>query len=117
MCDAGVHPAFQGINALPYLDELDWSTVDAILITHFHLDHAASLTYIMEKVSIMHHLFGPSPSGLDWVGLVGDPTCADLRRPPRHPQTNFRDGNGVVYMSHPTKAIYRFLMSDFVRVR
>lgn len=51
MCDAGVHPAFQGINALPYLDELDWSTVDAILITHFHLDHAASLTYIMEKVS------------------------------------------------------------------
>lgn len=51
VCDAGVHPAFQGINALPYLDELDWSTVDAILITHFHLDHAASLTYVMEKVS------------------------------------------------------------------
>lgn len=40
--------------ALPFLDELDWSTVDAILITHFHLDHAASLTYVMEKVrSIM----------------------------------------------------------------
>jgi len=36
--------------ALPFLDELDWSTVDAILITHFHLDHAASLTYVMEKV-------------------------------------------------------------------
>lgn len=80
VCDAGVHPAFQGINALPYLDELDWSTVDAILITHFHLDHAASLTYVMEK-------------------------------------TNFKDGNGVVYMSHPTKAVYRYLMSDFVRVR
>lgn len=37
--------------ALPFLDELDWSTVDAILITHFHLDHAASLTYVMEKVN------------------------------------------------------------------
>ncbi|ORY84136.1 Endoribonuclease YSH1 [Leucosporidium creatinivorum] len=79
VCDSGVHPAFSGMAALPFLDELDWSTVDAILITHFHLDHAASLTYVMEK-------------------------------------TNFKEGNGVVYMSHPTKAVYRYLMSDFVRV-
>lgn len=50
VCDAGVHPAFSGMAALPFLDELDWSTVDAILITHFHLDHAACLTYVMEKV-------------------------------------------------------------------
>lgn len=50
VCDAGVHPAFSGMAALPFLDELDWKTVDAILITHFHLDHAASLTYVMEKV-------------------------------------------------------------------
>lgn len=50
VCDAGVHPAFSGMAALPFLDELDWSTVDCILITHFHLDHAASLTYVMEKV-------------------------------------------------------------------
>ena len=79
VCDAGVHPAFQGIAALPFLDELDWSTVDALLITHFHLDHAAALTYVMEK-------------------------------------TNFKDGKGKVYMTHPTKAVYRFLMSDFVRM-
>ncbi|KAE8218479.1 hypothetical protein CF319_g7659 [Tilletia indica] len=79
VCDAGVHPAFTGLAALPFIDQLDWSTVDALLITHFHLDHAAALTYIMEK-------------------------------------TNFRDGNGKVYMTHPTKAVYRFLMSDFVRV-
>ena len=45
----------------------------------FHLDHAASLTYVMEK-------------------------------------TNFRDGNGKVYMTHPTKAVYKFLMQDFVRM-
>lgn len=79
MCDAGVHPAYTGIAALPFIDELDWSTVDALLITHFHLDHAAALTYIMEK-------------------------------------TNFKDGKGKVYMTHPTKAVYRFLMSDFVRI-
>ncbi|MCO5588121.1 hypothetical protein L7F22_042076 [Adiantum nelumboides] len=79
VCDAGVHPAYQGIAALPFIDELDWSSVDALLITHFHLDHAAALTYVMEK-------------------------------------TNFRDGKGKVYMTHPTKAVYRFLMQDFVRM-
>ena len=66
--DAGVHPAHTGMASLPFVDELDWSTVDAILITQcasfhplnceqylqhplsFHLDHAAALTYITEKV-------------------------------------------------------------------
>ncbi|KAF8160624.1 beta-lactamase-like protein [Crassisporium funariophilum] len=79
VCDAGVHPAYSGMASLPFIDELDWSTVDAILITHFHLDHAAALTYIMEK-------------------------------------TNFRDGKGKVYMTHPTKAVHKFMMQDYVRM-
>ncbi|KAF9462338.1 beta-lactamase-like protein [Collybia nuda] len=79
VCDAGVHPAYSGIASLPFIDELDWSTVDAILVTHFHLDHAAALTYITEK-------------------------------------TNFRDGKGKVYMTHPTKAVHKFMMQDFVRM-
>ena len=33
VCDAGVHPAYSGMASLPFIDELDWSTVDAILIT------------------------------------------------------------------------------------
>ncbi|KAJ3519386.1 hypothetical protein NM688_g9307 [Phlebia brevispora] len=79
VCDAGVHPAYSGIASLPFIDELDWSTVDVILVTHFHLDHAAALTYIMEK-------------------------------------TNFKDGKGKVYMTHPTKALHKFMMQDFVRM-
>ncbi|KAG8971760.1 endoribonuclease ysh1 [Tulasnella sp. 425] len=79
VCDAGVHPAFTGMASLPFVDELDWSTVDALLVTHFHLDHAASLTYILEK-------------------------------------TNFKDGKGKVYMTHATKAVYKFMMQDFVRM-
>lgn len=69
VCDTGVHPAHSGMASLPFIDELDWSTVDVILITQcvryfcnvvckltrcsrpsFHLDHAAALTYITEKV-------------------------------------------------------------------
>ena len=33
VCDAGVHPAYSGIASLPFIDELDWSTVDVVLIT------------------------------------------------------------------------------------
>lgn len=33
VCDAGIHPAHSGIGSLPFVDELDWSTVDALLIT------------------------------------------------------------------------------------
>ncbi len=33
VCDVGLHPANNGISALPFIDELDWSTVDAILVT------------------------------------------------------------------------------------
>ncbi|KAG6877278.1 endoribonuclease ysh1 [Termitomyces sp. T32_za158] len=79
VCDAGIHPAYSGMASLPFIDELDWSTVDAILITHFHLDHAAALTYITEK-------------------------------------TNFKDGKGKVYMTHPTKAVHKFMMQDYVRM-
>ncbi|KAL3241169.1 cleavage polyadenylation factor subunit YSH1 [Nakaseomyces bracarensis] len=76
MLDAGVHPAYQGIASLPFYDDFDLSTIDVLLISHFHLDHAASLPYVMQK-------------------------------------TNFK---GRVFMTHPTKAIYRWLLRDFVRV-
>jgi Cft2 family RNA processing exonuclease len=35
VCDTGVHPAHSGMASLPFVDELDWSTVDAILITQY----------------------------------------------------------------------------------
>ncbi|AMD22878.1 HHR109Cp [Eremothecium sinecaudum] len=76
MLDAGVHPAHQGIASLPFYDEFDLSKVDVLLISHFHLDHAASLPFVMQR-------------------------------------TNFQ---GRVFMTHPTKAIYRWLLSDFVKV-
>ncbi|KAL1302695.1 hypothetical protein AAFC00_003057 [Neodothiora populina] len=77
MLDAGVHPAYDGLASLPFYDEFDLSTVDILLITHFHMDHAASLPYVLAK-------------------------------------TNFK---GRVFMTHPTKAIYKWLMQDSVRVQ
>ncbi|KAK9677083.1 hypothetical protein RND81_11G120600 [Saponaria officinalis] len=76
MFDCGIHPAYSGMAALPYFDEIDPSKIDVLLVTHFHLDHAASLPYFLEK-------------------------------------TNFK---GRVFMTHATKAIYRLLLSDYVKV-
>ncbi|KAL5373615.1 endoribonuclease ysh1 [Paraphaeosphaeria sporulosa] len=76
MLDAGMHPAHEGLSAMPFYDEFDLSTVDVLLISHFHVDHAASLPYVLAK-------------------------------------TNF---SGRVMMTHPTKAIYKWLISDSVRV-
>ena len=76
MLDAGIHPAYRGMLSLPYFDLYDLSKIDVLLISHFHLDHVASLPYVLQK-------------------------------------TNFK---GRVFMTHPTKAIYRWLMKDFVKV-
>lgn len=74
--DCGIHPAYSGMAALPYFDEIDPSSIDVLLVTHFHLDHAASLPYFLEK-------------------------------------TTFK---GRVFMTHATKAIYKLLLSDYVKV-
>ena len=33
MLDAGIHPAYDGLAALPFYDEFDLSTVDVLLVT------------------------------------------------------------------------------------
>lgn len=76
LLDCGVHPAYTGVSSLPFLDLVDLSKIDAILVTHFHLDHAAALPFLTEK-------------------------------------TEFK---GKVYMTHPTKAILRWLLNDYIRV-
>ncbi|KXJ86742.1 beta-lactamase-like protein [Microdochium bolleyi] len=57
MLDAGQHPAYDGLAALPFFDDFDLSTVDVLLITQ-----------------------------------------------------------GRVFMTHPTKAIYKWLIQDSIRV-
>ena len=76
LLDCGIHPGYDGLNGLPFFDRVDPERVDVLLITHFHLDHAASLPYFTER-------------------------------------TGFR---GRVFMTHPTKAVIRLLLGDYVRL-
>lgn len=76
LMDIGIHPAYNGPCSLPFLDNIDLTKIDALLVTHFHLDHAGALPYITER-------------------------------------TNF---TGKVYMTHPTKAILKYLLNDYTRL-
>ena len=78
MFDCGVHPAYSGMASLPFFDAVEPEEIDLVLITHYHLDHAAGLPFLMEK-------------------------------------TNFNP-KARVFMTQPTRAIYKALLSDFVRV-
>jgi cleavage and polyadenylation specificity factor subunit 3 len=50
MLDCGILPSFTGEQSLPYLREINPAEIDMVFITHFHLDHAASLPYFTEKM-------------------------------------------------------------------
>ena len=53
VCDAGLHPAHPGMGSLPFIDELDWSTVDAILVTQW-VQPAAALIAAFTSTTQRH---------------------------------------------------------------
>jgi cleavage and polyadenylation specificity factor subunit 3 len=55
MLDCGIHPAYNGLDQLPYFDEINAKEIDIILISHFHNDHAAALPYLLK-----HTVFDPN---------------------------------------------------------
>jgi len=70
--DCGIHPAYSGMAALPYFDEIDPSTIDVLLVTHFHLDHAASLPYFLEKTTFKGRVFMTHATKVIYKLLLSD---------------------------------------------
>lgn len=52
MFDCGVHPAYSGIAALPFFDAVEPEEIDLILVTHYHLDHAAGLPFLVTNTRL-----------------------------------------------------------------
>lgn len=51
------------MNGLPFLDRVEPEQIDVLLITHFHLDHAASLPYLTERTSFRGRIFMVNTEG------------------------------------------------------
>ena len=47
--DAGIHPKREGFASLPEFDRLESGSVDAIFVTHSHLDHLGAVPVLNEK--------------------------------------------------------------------
>eukprot|EP00002_Diphylleia_rotans_P040273 TRINITY_DN9504_c0_g1_i3.p1 TRINITY_DN9504_c0_g1~~TRINITY_DN9504_c0_g1_i3.p1 ORF type:complete len:456 (+),score=60.79 TRINITY_DN9504_c0_g1_i3:43-1410(+) len=63
MLDCGIHPGKTGREALPYFDEIDnIAAIDLLLVSHFHLDHAASLPYFVNKTEFCGRIFMTHPT-------------------------------------------------------
>lgn len=135
MLDCGIHPGFSGMNSLPFFDEIDMDSVDAMLITHFHLDHCAAVPYVVGKTAFKARR-GPIVAACQAKTGKDAPSShtacsasyhtaetrytALLPRAPSGQALRHRGAvagaQGRILMTHPTKAIYGTLLRDFVKV-
>eukprot|EP01083_Nonionella_stella_P211099 763644_1 len=72
LLDCGIHPGYDGLNGLPFFDQIEPENVDVLFITHFHLDHAASLPYFTEKTGFKGRIFMTNPTKAVIRLLLGD---------------------------------------------
>jgi len=72
MLDCGIHPGHQGLASLPFLDEVDLASVDACLVTHFHLDHCAAVPYLVGRTPFRGRLLMTHPTKAIFYTLLRD---------------------------------------------
>ena len=72
MFDCGIHPGYSGIASLPYLDDVDLSAVDALLVTHFHLDHCAAVPFLVGRTDFRGRIFMTHPTKAIYHMLMQD---------------------------------------------
>ena len=62
--DAGMHPKETGANALPRYEDVPHDSVDAIIVTHSHLDHVGTLPILMRDQPSARVFMTPATSAL-----------------------------------------------------
>jgi len=62
MFDCGIHPGYHGHASLPFLDHIDLSTVDVMLVTHFHMDHIAAVPFVVGRTNFKGRVLMTHPT-------------------------------------------------------
>ena len=72
LLDCGVHPGYTGLDSLPFFDRIDPKEIDILLISHFHLDHAAAVPYFLKNTSFKGKIFMTPPTKAIFQLLLSD---------------------------------------------
>eukprot|EP00760_Papus_ankaliazontas_P001581 PhM_4_TR10516/c0_g1_i1/m.5424/K14403/CPSF3, YSH1; cleavage and polyadenylation specificity factor subunit 3 len=72
MFDCGIHPALNGLNSLPIFDTVDCSSIDVVLVTHFHLDHCGALPYLCNETTFRGRVFMTHPTKAFYRMVIQD---------------------------------------------
>ncbi|MCJ1308549.1 endoribonuclease ysh1 [Agyrium rufum] len=130
MLDAGMHAGYQGLAALPYYDEFDLGTVDILLISQYVFSllflrgvslgvPAAGYYSLLREVNLetlsieaVRNKYWEDSANVNYRQIIFHVDHA-ASLPYVLAKTNFR---GRVFMTHPTKAIYKWMIQDSVRV-
>ncbi|KAB5516326.1 hypothetical protein DKX38_026974 [Salix brachista] len=108
--DCGIHPAYSGMAALPYFDEIDPSTIDVLLITQASCKVLEiDMMFIFERKTLCDD--EKFLKNIELAISFHLDHAASL--PYFLEKTTFR---GRVFMTHATKAIYKLLLADYVKV-
>ena len=62
--DAGMHPKENGSDALPRYEDIPHDSIDAIIVTHSHLDHVGTLPILMRDQPSARVFMTPATSAL-----------------------------------------------------
>lgn len=62
--DAGMHPKAEGLDAIPRFDTLPPDSIDAVIVTHAHLDHIGSLPVLLRDQPKARAFFSPAGAEL-----------------------------------------------------
>lgn len=121
MLDCGVHPAYSGENSLPLYQNIDVKSVDLLLVSQY--EHFFSALLFLPPLWLSLWLFlAQKLCFLTTCCLMSLPftICCDSFHldhagalPNFLEKTNFE---GAVYMTHPTKAITKMILMDFIKV-
>lgn len=78
--DSGMHPKREGMAAMPDFDKLEPNTVEAVFLSHSHLDHLGTLPVLQEKQSCAEVYMTPACATLSEVMLHNSVNVMSAKR-------------------------------------
>ena len=78
--DSGMHPKREGMAAMPDFDSMEPNSVEAVFLSHSHLDHLGTLPVLQEKQPAAEVFMTPAAAALSEVMLHNSVNVMSAKR-------------------------------------